>query len=320
MVLATEHKWGDKFRNGFEEFFAFLPNLIGFLLILIIGYFVAKVIAGVIRKLLHRGGLDRAATQGQGGRYVSKVTDSPSRLLGQFAFWALFLGVIALAVSVLGIDALTDFVGAIFAYIPNVIAALLIFLVAGAIATAVAALVARTMGDTPTGKIVASVAPVLIMAIAVFMILDQLKIAEDIVQITYMALMFGLALALALAFGLGGRDVAARMLAGAYEKGQESRTQVRRDVEKGKEQARQDLDRAKGAAQDRVESGGSQPRPSTGATAATRPGTAQTERMATSGAGRDTDVDRVERVPPEEVDAVPPGSADPLNRPRDTDR
>jgi hypothetical protein len=252
MVLATEHTWGDKFRNGFEEFFAFLPNLIGFLLILIIGYFVAKVIAGVIRKLLHRGGLDRAATQGQGGRYVSKVTDSPSRLLGQFAFWALFLGVIALAVSVLGIDALTDFVGAIFAYIPNVIAALLIFLVAGAIATAVAALVARTMGDTPTGKIVASVAPVLIMAIAVFMILDQLKIAEDIVQITYMALIFGLALALALAFGLGGRDVAARMLEGAYEKGQESRTQVRRDVEKGREQARQDLERAKGAAEERA--------------------------------------------------------------------
>src|SRR3712207_8357761 len=57
----------------------------------------------------------------------------------------------------------TDFVGAIFAYLPNVIAALAIFLVAGAVAAGVGALVARTMGDTPTGKIVGSIAPVLII-------------------------------------------------------------------------------------------------------------------------------------------------------------
>jgi hypothetical protein len=253
MLLASNHTWGAKLRNGFEGLFDFIPSLIGFLVILIIGYFVAKILAGLIRKLLERAGVDRALTQGQGGRYIAKVTSSPARLIGRIAFWAIMLGVVALAVSVLGIEALTGFVAAVFAYLPNVIAALLIFLVAGAIAAGIAALATRTMGDTPTGKVVASVAPVIVMAIAVFMILDQLKIAEDIVRITYIALMGGLALALALAFGLGGRDVAARMLEGAYAKGQASRGQVQRDVEKGRAQARQDVERAKEEAEARAQ-------------------------------------------------------------------
>jgi Conserved TM helix len=253
MLLGSNHTWGAKFRNGFEGFFEFLPNLIGFLAVLIIGYFVAKIVAGLIFRLLERSDLDRSLTEGQGGRYVSKVTRSPSRLLGRLAFWALFLGVIALAVSVLGIAALTAFVGAILAYIPNVIAALLIFLVAGAIAAGVGGLVARTMGDTPTGKVLATVVPGLVMAIAIFMILNQLKIAPAIVTITYAALIGALALAAALAFGLGGRDVAARMLEGAYIKGQASREQVRRDLEQGKERAREDVVRAREAAEQRTE-------------------------------------------------------------------
>ena len=84
------------------------------------------------------------------------------------------------------------------------------------------------MGDTPTGKVVGSVVPVLVMAIATFMILNQLQIAPEIVTITYGALIGGVFLAMALAFGLGGREVAGRMLADAYDKGQEQRGQVRR--------------------------------------------------------------------------------------------
>jgi hypothetical protein len=253
VLVASNHTWGAKFRNGFEGLFDFLPNLIGFLAVLVIGYFVAKIMANLLARLLQRSGLDRTLTEGQGGQYVAKVTQSPSRLLGRIAFWALFLGVIALAVSVLGIAALTAFVGAILAYVPNVIAALLIFLVAGAVAAGIAAVVTRTMGDTPTGRVVATVAPGLVMAIAIFMILNQLKIAPAIVTITYAALVGALALAAALAFGLGGREVAARMLEGAYVRGQESREQVRRDLSQGKERAREDAARAREAADERIE-------------------------------------------------------------------
>jgi Conserved TM helix len=219
------------------EFFAFIPELAAALAILIVGYFIAKIVGSLVGRMLGRAGLDRTVLTGQTGTWIRKVTESPSRLIGRLAFWALFVGVISLAVSVLGVNALTRFVGAIFAYVPNVIAAVVIFLVAGAVAAGVSTLASRFMGDTPTGKIVATAAPILVMTIATFMILDQLKIAEDIVTITYAALIGAIALGSALAFGLGGRDVAARMLEGAYVRGQQGTEQMKRDVAQGKERA-----------------------------------------------------------------------------------
>jgi Conserved TM helix len=231
---------GNSIEQGFTEFFAWLPALLGALAILIIGYFVAKVIGKLVARVLNRAGLDRTLHSGTGGNFVQKVTSSPSRLVGSIAFWAILLGTISLAVSVLGIDALTDFVAAIYAYLPNVLAAVLIFLVASAISAGVATLVTRTMGDTTLGKIVATAAPILVMTIATFMILDQLMIAETIVTITYAGLIGAIALGTALAFGLGGRDVASRMLEGAYQKGQENKEQFKRDLDQGVTRAREE--------------------------------------------------------------------------------
>jgi hypothetical protein len=242
--------------HAFTVFFAWLPRLAGAIAVLLIGYLVAKLVAKILAKVLMRVGLDRTLHSGQGGNFVQRVTDSPSGLLGRIAFWAIFLGAISLAASVLGIAALTGFVAAIWAYIPNVIAALAIFLVAGAISAAVAGLVGRTMGDTPLGKIVATAVPIIVMSIAVFMILEQLKIATQIVTITYAAIWGAIALASALAFGLGGRDVAGRMLEGAYDAGQRNKDQFRRDLDTGMSRASTQVDRAKEKAQDTGNSGG----------------------------------------------------------------
>ncbi len=244
MVLADVDV-SQSIQRMLTEFFAFIPELLAAIAILIIGFIVAKVIGNVVARVLGRAGLDTAATSGQTGSWVQKVTSSPSRLVGKLAFWAILLGVISLAVSVLGINALTEFVGAIFAYLPNVIAAVLIFLVAGAIAAGVATLATRFMGDTPTGKVVATVAPILVMTIATFMILEQLKIAHDIVVTTYTLLLGAVALGSALAFGLGGRDVAARMLEGAYQKGQQNKEQIKQDFAQGKEQAQREAEQKK---------------------------------------------------------------------------
>ena len=232
---------GNSVERGFTVFFAWLPALIGALAILVIGYFVAKAVSKLVWRGLQRAGLDRTLHNGAGGTFVEKVTSSPSRLVGTLAFWAIFLGTISLAVSVLGIEALTNFVAAIYAYLPNVLAAVLIFLVAGAISAGVAAFATRTMGGTALGKIVAAAAPILVMTIATFMILDQLQIAENIVTITYAGLIGAVALGSALAFGLGGRDVAARMLEGAYEKGQEHKDELRRDLDQGLSRAKEDV-------------------------------------------------------------------------------
>ena len=242
---------GDSLQQGLDAFFGFLPNLLGFLVILVIGWIVARIVKAVLVKALQGVGLDRALHSGSTGQYVERFSPgaSPSRLIGSIAYWFILLGAISIAVSALKIAALTTFVSAIYSYLPNVIAALLIFVIAGALAGAVAGLVAKVMGDTPTGKLIAAVLPALIMTIAVFMILNQLRIAPEIVMITYAAIIGAVALGMALAFGLGGRDVAARMLAGAYEKGQEQRGQVKADMrlarDRGEERADQAKDRAR---------------------------------------------------------------------------
>jgi hypothetical protein len=246
-VVLSDVNVSRSVQEALDQLFAFLPALIGALLILIIGYFVARLVGRLIASALHRAGFDGTVTTGTAGAWVSKVTSEPSRLIGKIAFWALFLGALSLAVSALGINALTAFVGAVFAYLPNVIAAVLIFLVASAVAAGLAALATRMMGDTPTGKVVATVVPGIVMAIAVFMILNQLKIAPAIVTITYAALIGSLALAAALAFGLGGREVAAEMLRGAYVKGQQQTEQVRRDLQVGRARAQVDIERAQQA-------------------------------------------------------------------------
>ena len=247
MSFLAAVKIGDSVQQGLDNLFAFLPRLIGFLLILLIGYIVAKVVKSILAKVLERAGLDRALHTGSTGEYVNKVAPDvkPSRTIGTIAFWFIFLGAISIAVSQLGIAALTDFVASIAAYLPNVVAAILIFVIAGVVAAAVGGLVARTMGDTPTGKIVGSVVPVLVMAIATFMILNQLQIATEIVTITYAALIGGVFLAMALAFGLGGREVAAQMLGDAYDKGREQKGQVKDDMRTGKARAQRDADQVK---------------------------------------------------------------------------
>jgi Conserved TM helix len=236
---------GSTVTRAFAVFFAWLPALVGAIAVLVIGYFVAKLVAKLVYRGTHRAGLDRTLHNGPGGNVVGKVTSSPSRLLGTIAFWAIFLSAISLAASVLHIKALTAFVGAIWGYLPNVIAALAIFIVAGLIATAVAALAARVMGNTGIGRVVATGVPILVMTIATFMILDQLKIAHNIVLITYAALLGAIALGSALAFGLGGRDVAARMLEGAYSNVQENKGQWRDDLDQGMSRARDEVSSAR---------------------------------------------------------------------------
>jgi hypothetical protein len=230
MQLIGAVEISDSLQRGLDEFIAFLPRLAGCLIILLIGWLIARAVKALLVKALQGVGLDRALTGGSAGPYVARVMPDarPSELIGTIAFWFLFLGVIAIAVSQLGIQALDNFVQAIAAYLPNVVVAILIFVVAGAIATAVSGLVSRTLGGTATGKIAGAAAPILIMGIATFMILDELNIAPAIVEFTYIALLGSVALGMAIAFGLGGRDLAARMLEDAYVQGRTRRDEIRR--------------------------------------------------------------------------------------------
>ncbi|SFT86884.1 Conserved TM helix [Actinopolyspora lacussalsi subsp. righensis] len=223
MVLAqgTGFNVLDSLQSGFTQLVSYLPQLIGALLVLVIGYIVARILRALVTRLLRRLHLDdRMSRAGQGARYVERLSPrgSPSRLIGTVVFAVIMLFVLSSAIGTLGIPALTGFMNVVLGYLPRVIAALAIFLVAAAVAGAVGTLAGRTLGDTPAGRMARTAAPALVMAIGVFMILTQLRIAPVIVTVTYVALVGAIALGSALAFGLGGREAAAEMINSSYRR------------------------------------------------------------------------------------------------------
>ncbi len=130
-------------------------------------------------------------------------------------------------------------------HIPNVIAAILILVVAIAVAGAIAGGVAKLMGDTALGKIVASTVPVLVLTIATFMALVQLEIAVPIVTGAFYIVLGAFALGAALAFGLGGRNSAQRLLDAAYDKGRDNIPQMREEMRLAKQRASERVEGAR---------------------------------------------------------------------------
>jgi hypothetical protein len=215
----------ESIQRGLNSLIGFIPNLIGFLVILLIGYVIARLVRVLVAKLLEKVGLDKALSGSPAGAYVERASPgaSPARLVGLVVFWFIFIYAIAAAVAALKIPALTNFMSNVQNYLPNVVAAVLLLVVGIALAGAASAFVHRLMGDTSTGRLIRTVAPSLILAIVVFMVLTQLKIAPAIVVTTYIALIGMLAVAGALAFGLGGREIAADLLREAYDSNRENR-------------------------------------------------------------------------------------------------
>lgn len=234
---------GDSFQRTTDGIFDFLPNLVGFLLILLVGYLVSKAVAKIVKTILDKVHLDRRLHESSANRYVDAVLPgaSPANGISRVVFWLIFIFFVTAAIGALGIPAATSFMNDVLAYLPNVIVAILIFIVAALLSGAVAGAVVRFMGDTPTGKVVGAVAPAVIMTIAFFMILEQLQIAPEIVRIAFTAIMFALALGLALAFGLGGRELAADLLRQAKDKGGKAADQAKRDAQLGADRARDEV-------------------------------------------------------------------------------
>lgn len=225
-------------HNGLNKLGDFIPSVIGFLLLIIIGWILAKIAKGITRKLLEALGFERAITNSPAGEYVTRVVEQPADFVGKFVFWIILVGFILFAVSTLGVPALTLIVNGVYRYIPNIIAAILIFLVASGLTAGAEAFVYKTLGRGALAKLVGAIVPAIILPIAIFMILDQLRIAKNIVDITFTALVGSVGLGLALAFGLGGRDVASRILEQAYENSQAKSGQLQSEYRQAKTTAR----------------------------------------------------------------------------------
>ena len=232
-------------QNGLNRFFEFLPQLLGAIVIFLIGWLVASGLQRLVTRLLLMARFDEALLESSAGRFVGRVFDSPAAFIGRVVYWLVLLGGLSIALSSLNITALNAFLGAVYGYLPHVIAAILIFLVAGFVSVTAAGFVNRVMGPTALAKAIATAVPTIVMSISLFMILNELQIASDIVDITYTALVGSVALGMALAFGLGGREVAARMLETAYETGKRNAGTVHREVSRAAENTLTEVRRAK---------------------------------------------------------------------------
>lgn len=213
----------EAWQRTLDVTFEWLPRLVGAMVVFIIGWIIAGVVRSLVYRLLSAARLDERLHAGHGGNIIQNMFPNPSRILAMLSFWIVFLGGVTLAAGALGSSLLNNAIATIYGYVPNVIAALAIFIIAGAVSAAVVALIHDAMPDSATGAFLSSMTPLVIMAIAIFMILNQLGIARDIVVITYAAIMGAISLSTALAFGFGGREMAGRLLDNAYTRSQQAR-------------------------------------------------------------------------------------------------
>lgn len=233
------------FENIVNRIIEFLPNLLGAIAILIVGYIVAKGLEGLVRKALNRARFDRAIHNSSAGNTISRVIESPSRLGGRMTYWLVFIGAISLAVSALNLPVLNDLLSTVYSYVPNVVAAVVIFLIASAVSAGAAKFVLRVMGRTPIAKLIATGIPAITMSLAAFMILNQLGIAKDIVNILFTAIVGAIALGLALAFGLGGRDVARELLEQAADSARNNSDRIKSEASQAAEATKREVNRMK---------------------------------------------------------------------------
>jgi small-conductance mechanosensitive channel len=233
--------------DGLGAILGALPALIGALIIIVIGFIIAKVLQGVVTKALEAMGFQGWMEKGGIKQFFdrSQTQQTPLSILGKLVFWLVFFIAITMAVDTLGISAISDVLAQFIAYIPQIIAAILILVLATLLANFVAGLVRGATGSNVAG----SVAQYGIIVFAAFAALTQLGIAEELIAPTFLILLGAVALAAAIAFGLGGQSVARQVVEQGYEKSGEAKEQIQQQQEQNQqeEQDEQQSDSAESA-------------------------------------------------------------------------
>ena len=187
VVAAIEFSEG--VENAWSSVATFVPKLFGFLVILAIGYFVAKAIATIVDKVLERVGFDDAVERGGIRQALAKSKYDASDLVSKVVFYGLFLLVLQMAFGVFGDNPVSDLIASVIAYLPKVFVAIVIVVVAAAIAAGVKELVGSALGGLSYGRTLATGASIAVLVIGGFAALSQLEIAPAIVHGLYYAIL-----------------------------------------------------------------------------------------------------------------------------------
>jgi hypothetical protein len=209
-----------RLEEGIDQIVQFLPRLAAALGILLAGFAIAKMIERGTDIFLHRIGFDRWMRDGGVIEALERAgtTLDPSTVLAKLVFWTVMLLVILLAANALGVEAVSSLFAELLAYIPNVIAAVIVLVLGILLGEFVKDLVLASAGGLPGGPTLARAAKASVILLSVFMALEQLDIAQDIVLVFFIAVVGAAALAAGIAFGLGAQGIAAEMSREWYER------------------------------------------------------------------------------------------------------
>ncbi len=238
MVTQPIQDWGDaifvSLSNALNGFLSAIPLVVGALLILAIGWIISNLVARLVREVLVRAGADRLFAE-HGGEVYGKTSREikPSVVTSEIVKWIIRFIFLVAASNVLGMPQVSLLLNQVLLWIPNLLVAAVILLVAPLIGRFLRGLIevgAGNMGFT-NAPLLGRIAEMAVIAFAVLIAIDQIGIAADLLNILFMGVVGALALAFGLAFGLGGRDVAARITESWYEGTQSAAEKVRAAAE-----------------------------------------------------------------------------------------
>jgi len=203
-------------QEVFLKFKGFLPNLLAMLVILLLGILLAKIVRIILVKLLIAIKFDIWSDRMGFTTLIRKgdVWTKPSAILGAIVFWLLAIVTLMVGLSALKVAAIDQVVGHFFGYMPRVFSASIIlvvgYILAGFVSRAV--LITAANSGFHYAKLLAETVRVLLAVMTLAMVMEQLKIAPNIVIAAFSIIFGGIVVALSIAFGVGGIGVAKRMI------------------------------------------------------------------------------------------------------------
>jgi len=213
----------------------YIPALFGALIILFAGYLLARVVERAVDRLLRRIRFDALLERGGVMEVVERSGShvNPIRVIANLVFWLLMFAVIVLASNALGLQSLADVFSELVGYIPSVIAAIVIIIVGLVLGEFLGGLILASAGALHGGTALARIGRGGVILLAIFMALQQLNVATEIVTTAFAILFGAVALALALAFGLGNRELAGEVTREWYGRYRAERDAIDREVDHG---------------------------------------------------------------------------------------
>jgi small-conductance mechanosensitive channel len=230
MTTAPVTDWGTALISSAAAALALLlagiPKILGFLLIVIVGWLVASALAALAAAVLRAVRFNDLAQRSGFSGFVHQmgIQGDAAGFLADLAKWFVRLIVLVAAFDALGLPAVSSVLQQLLMWLPNLVVAMVVLVVAGLAANALSSLVRGATAESGLGNpdLLASIARVAVWAFAIVIAVNQIGIATELVNTLFMASVGAVALALGLAFGLGGRETAAQIVRGWYERGQQA--------------------------------------------------------------------------------------------------